>query len=129
MEKLNLKESEYKSINHLKTIMAVKFLQEKIDSTPNVNHWASAYGVSESWLYQNVKRHYSVTPYSIIKKIRYDKICLSVAQDINITGYAVAIDAGLNDEVSVSKFLRRHFNTTLNELKLNLIKNGNLKRF
>ena len=109
-----------KTIRKLKLERIVRLLRRELSSIPDVNTWALQAGVSTSWLLYSVKSEYKVTPKVFLKNLRFKRISDDIIKDIEVTGYELALEAGLRDEVALSKFLRRHFDTSLVKLKCKL---------
>jgi len=109
-----------KTIRKLKLDRIVELLRRDLSSIPDVNTWALQAGVSTSWLLYTVKSEYNVTPKVFLKNIRFRQISNHIIEDFEITGYELALETGLRDEVALSKFLRRHFDTSLVKLKCKL---------
>lgn len=108
------------TIRKLKLNRIVKLLRRDLGSIPDVNTWALQAGVSTSWLLYSVKSEYNVTPKIFLKNLRFKQISDHIIEDFEITGYELALETGLRDEVALSKFLRRHFDTSLVKLKCKL---------
>lgn len=108
------------TIRKLKLEKIVQLLRRELSSIPDVNTWALQAGVSTSWLLYSVKSEYNITPKVFLKNLRFRRISDHIIEDFEITGYELALETGLRDEVALSKFLRRHFDTSLVKLKCKL---------
>lgn len=115
-----MKRQRSKTIRKLKLKRIVKLLRRELSSIPDVNTWALQAGVSTSWLLYAIKSEYNVTPKVYLKNLRFERISDHIIEDFEITGYELALETGLRDEVALSKFLRRHFDTSLVTLKCKL---------
>lgn len=114
--------SQYSSqhLNQIKTLRAIHILKENLADIPDVQTWADETGYSRNWLIIRMKEMYSKTPAEILRSFRYEAILTVLSDNSDQTAYSIAIECGLRDEVSLSKFLRRHFDTTLSELKVEM---------
>lgn len=116
----SVENQDRETIRQLKLDRIVKLLRRELSSIPDVKTWAFQAGVSTSWLLYSVKSEYNVTPKVFLKNLRFKHISDHIIEDFEITGYELALETGLADEVALSKFLRRHFDTSLVKLKCKL---------
>lgn len=102
---------------HIRAMQAIEVLDETIVHIPNVQSWATALGVSRSWLVTTMRKVYGVSPKIIIREVRFKWILICLLEDMDATGYAVALDVGLRDDIALSKFLKQHYGFRFTEVK------------
>ena len=113
---------QYRSrhLNQIKTLRAIHILRENLSDIPDVQSWADETGYSRNWLIIRMKEMYSKTPTEVLRSCRYEAILTVLTGNIDQTAYSIAVECGLRDEVSLSKFLRKYYDTTLSELKVEI---------
>lgn len=100
---------------------AVHILRENLSDIPDVQTWASVTGYSRNWLILRMKEEYDQTPMQIIRQFRYESIISGLLGDLDRTAYSIAIECGFRNESALSKFLRKHYDTTLRDLRVDII--------
>lgn len=101
---------------------AVEILKEEIQSIPDVQTWASEAGVSTRWLCKAMKNEHGNSPKILLRKKRYKVLFNNLKEDPELSGYCLAREIGLSDEKSLYKFLSNHYDTTLTQLRDDIIK-------
>lgn len=97
--------------------MAHKILRDDIAEIPDVKTWAGKLGVSTRWLSKIVKQEFGSSPKEMLRMRRYESIRSCIYQDLEMTGFCIALESGLKDEQALYKFLSIHFNTGLKNLR------------
>lgn len=100
---------------------AVELLKDEIQSIPDVQTWAEEAGVSKRWLCKAMKKEHGTSPKVLLRKRRYIVLVKCLTQDPELTGYCIAREVGLSDEKALYKFLSSHYDTTLTQLREEII--------
>lgn len=100
---------------------AVEILLKEIKHIKSVNSWAHKVGHTRAWLGKYIKEVYGLPPKQIIRKVRYEKILQEIKNHTNGTSRFIASLSGLQDEKSLYKFLKRHYNTNFTEIRRKII--------
>lgn len=88
---------------------AVQIASENIKEIRTVREWAETMGYECPKKYSRKLRNYfGETPKLRLVEIRVEKIFLNIIFEPNMGCYEIALEVGLNDEIALSKFLKRH---------------------
>ncbi len=99
-------------MNKILPARAVKHLLEHIKEVKTVEEWASSCGYSRSYFIRLVHGRFHHTPEFILRWIRVMKVAREFHENQEETCYAVALKAGLNDDVGLNYFVKRHLGVT-----------------
>ena len=122
-------ETKYsKSLNALKAERALLLLHNRIEEINSVQKWASEARMSRRWLCKIMKQEYAKDPKTILREMRYKTIKNSLKEDLEMTGYCAALEAGLKDEKALYKFLSTHYDTSLTKLRKRILNGISLPR-
>lgn len=110
------------TLTSLKVEKAIHLLDKRIGEIPDVQTWAEEVGVSRRWLCKYMKREYNKSPKIIIRDTRFKVIKECLRKDCEMTGYCAASEAGLSDENALYKFLSTHFDTSITQLRIEILK-------
>lgn len=115
-------ETKYsKSLNALKAERALLLLYNRIEDIHSVHKWASEARMSRRWLCKIMKQEYAKCPKTILREMRYKSIKDSLKEDLEMTGYCAALEAGLRDEKALYKFLSNHYDTSLTQMRKRIL--------
>ena len=109
-------------IFQFKVRKAIKILTENVESISDVQSWAKEAGVSTRWLCKAIKRESGNSPKVFLRNKRYKILVKILSEDPELTGYHLAREIGLSDEKALYKFLSTHYNTTLTQMRVEIIK-------
>ncbi|CAN5701956.1 hypothetical protein BH23THE1_BH23THE1_30670 [soil metagenome] len=69
-----------------------------------------------------MKKEHGHSPKILLRKRRYIVLVKCLTKDPELSGYYLAREIGLRDEKGLYKFLLSHYETTLTQLRENIIK-------
>lgn len=99
---------------------ALPILRNNVDTICTVGEWAEQTGYSRTHFSMLIRREFDDTPYSIICREKFQKVCQLVRNNPSLKGVVIAREAGFSDVKALYKFLSNHFNTTLTSLRKRL---------
>jgi methylphosphotriester-DNA--protein-cysteine methyltransferase len=68
-----------------------------------------------------MKQQFGKSPKKILREMRFSIIIKCLNEDLEMTGYCVALEAGLKDEKALYKFLSTHFDTSLTTIRKEIL--------
>lgn len=97
--------------------IAVQVLVQNIVEIRGVSEWAAFMGYSRAHFCRKFTRRFGENPKMVFRRARFQKICREIHADWSATAYKVALEAGMQNEKSLHKFLNRNFNLGFIALK------------
>ena len=105
------------SFNYRQLDLAVDTLLKNIIQIRSVNDWAQHVGYSRAHFCRKFTEKFGENPKTVLRRMKYRKICRVIQSDWSATAYKVALDSGLHNEKALHKFLNRNFQTGFVTLK------------
>jgi methylphosphotriester-DNA--protein-cysteine methyltransferase len=121
MNYLYLKGKNMQSKENIEAQKAGRILEQEISDIRHVKDWAAKTGCSKKKLQRIIKAHFGITAKKKLKRIRFKVIKQTVQEHPDITSYALAKRAGLENEQTVYHFLNRNFETNFSNLKVEIL--------
>jgi len=95
----------------------------ELQNIHTVSEWAEKMGYpSAPTFFRDFKRYAGLPPEKVLIQVRLVCIMKLISYAPQLTGYEIALESGLADEKALYDFLARYKNTTLSELKRQLLK-------
>ncbi|MEX0662892.1 MAG: helix-turn-helix domain-containing protein [Balneolaceae bacterium] len=114
-------ESKQSSYVRHKTKQAYQVIIDDLSSIPDVQTWAEEAGVSTRWLSKAMKKEHGKSPKVLLRKQRYTVLVKCLTEDPELKSYYLAREIGLSDEKALYKLLSSYYDTTLTELRDEII--------
>lgn len=89
--------------------LAVDILINNIEQIKNVSEWARKIGYSRAHFCRKFTLKFNENPKLVLRRARFRKICRVILSDWSATAFKVALEAGIQDEKALHKFLNRNF--------------------
>jgi len=96
---------------------ASEYLKNNLKNIPNIQTWAAEMGWSRASFCRRFKQMYGVTPGKKMAATRKQKLEELLFNDPACPAEILAGELGLPSAASLCKYLSRHFNTTLRNLR------------
>lgn len=110
-------ENKQTSYVRYKAKQAYQIIIDDLSSITDVKSWAEEAGVSTRWLCKTMKKVYGNSPKVLLRKRRYIVLVRCLIEDPDHPGYYLGREVGLIDEKALYKFLSSHYDTTLTQLR------------
>ncbi len=115
-------ENKQSSYVRYKAKQAYQIIIDNLSSISDVQTWAEEAGVSQRWLCRVMKKAYGNSPKVLLRKRRYVELVTCLTENPELSGYYLAREIGLRDEKALYKFLSIYYDTTLTQLREDVIK-------